>query len=437
MKALAKTARWLAAAAVAISGTVAAAVPVAAAPSVAPAMRAVYVSIPGSAGPGPARYDRLQVLEVGAAAARHVLILVPGYFGAAGGLAPLARELAARLPDTQVWVVDRREQDLADLSGFRRPPRKAAAYYLGGDYRSHTARSSPYVARWGLSVELADLHKVVMAARDGGRRSVVLGGHSWGATTALAYAGWDFGGHPGYRDLSGLVLIDGGAHGAFAGEGDNYHVTPRQARAWLRRIRGGEVFDPLLTFGRPATWAILQQLAGLYATDAPRKPSAIAKALPPQLRPATAVTNLGLLRWLYVQHPLVPDLSINPAYTSIASAARDLAGPVPAVFEWYWPDRLTLDLEAADPFTETPTARELGLRLWHTTQINVPLYSFQTGLEHGTVNKAAHWVVAHSRIRTAVYAGDNAMTHLDPLLAGPATNTMLTTLVPFLSSLGH
>lgn len=115
-----------------------------------------------------------------------------------------------------------------------------------------------------------------------------------------------------------------------------------------------------------------------------------------------------------------------------ASFARDLAGPVPATFEWYWPYRLTLDLEAADPFACTPTARELGLRLWHTTQINVPLYSFQTGSEHGTVNKAAHWVVAHSRIRTAVYAGNSAMTHLDPLLAGPAADTMLTTLIPFL-----
>ena len=30
-----------------------------------------------------------------------------------------ARELAGRLPSTQVWAVDRREQNLADLSGFR------------------------------------------------------------------------------------------------------------------------------------------------------------------------------------------------------------------------------------------------------------------------------------------------------------------------------
>jgi hypothetical protein len=108
---------------------------------------------------------------------------------------------------------------------------------------------------------------------------------------------------------------DGGVHGAFAGEGDVYHVTPQQARAWLLRIQGGEVFDPLLGFGRPETFAILQQLAGTYATDAPDKPSVIAPVLPPQLRPATTVTNLDLLRWLYVQHPLVPDLSINPAYT--------------------------------------------------------------------------------------------------------------------------
>jgi hypothetical protein len=441
MKVLARATRWLTAtvavAAVAASGAVMAIQP-AAAQAAAPVMREVYVSMPGAAGPGPARYDRVHVLEVGAAAAHQVLILVPGEFGAAGSLAPLARELAARLPNTQVWAVDRREQDLADLSGFRRPPQKAAAYYLNGHYRSHTAQSSPYVARWGLSVELADLRKVVLAARDGGRRSVVLGGHSWGATTALAYAGWDFAGQPGYRGLSGLVLIDGGMHGAFAGEGDVYHVTPRQASAWLRRIRGGEVFDPTLTFGRPQTrpetFAILQQLAGVDATHAPGEPSAIAPLLPPQLRPRTAVTNLGLLRWLYVRHPLAPDLGINPAYTSIASAARDLAGPVPAAYEWYWPYRLTLDLEAADPFTETPTARELGLRLWHTTQINVPLYSFETGLTHGTVNQAARWVVAHSRIRTAVYAHDNAMAHLDPLLASPARNTMLKTLVPFLKS---
>jgi hypothetical protein len=394
--------------------------------------REVYITMPGAPGPGPAADDKVHVLEVGSASARQVLVLVPGQFGAAGGLAPLARELAGRLPDTQVWAVDRREQDLADLSGFLRSPGDAATYYLDGHYRSYPPQSVPYVGGWGLSTQLADLHKVVLAARDGGRRSVVLGGHSWGATTAMVYAGWDFAGRPGYRDLSGLVLIDGGVHGAFDGQGDVYNVTPQQARAWLAKIRGGEVYDPALDFGRTEAYAILQELAGMYATDAPDQPSALAPVLPAPLRPSTQVTNLGLVRWLYVQRPLATELSINPAYTPVTSLAHGLAGPVPSTYEWYWPYRLTLDLEAADPFAQTATAQELGFRLWHARQIDVPLYSFQTGLEHGTVNRAAHWVVAYSRIRTAVYAGDNAMTHLDPLSASPGKNTMLATLIPFL-----
>jgi pimeloyl-ACP methyl ester carboxylesterase len=141
-----------------------------------------------------------------------------------------------------VWAVDRREQDLADLSGFHGgDPDRAAACYLGDHYRSQTAQSAPYLADWGLSVTLADLRRVVLAARDGGRRQVVLGGHSWGASTALAYAGWDFDGRAGYRDLSGLVLIDGGVHDAFAGEGDVYRLSARDAADRLAKIAAGEV----------------------------------------------------------------------------------------------------------------------------------------------------------------------------------------------------
>ncbi|MET9251891.1 hypothetical protein [Nonomuraea sp. NPDC003709] len=398
-------------------------------------VREAYVSMPGADAPGPAADDRVHVLKVGSADARQVVVLVPGQFGAAGGFAPLARELAARLPDTQVWAVDRREQNLADLRGFRRSPDRAADYYLGEHYRSQAPQTVPYVGQWGLGVELADLRRVVMAAADGGRRRVILGGHSWGATTALAYAGWDFDGHPGYRDLSGLVLIDGGVHDAFAGEGYAYRLTTDQADARLAKIAGGEVFDESLTVGRTETFAILQQLAGKYAAARPDEPSALAGHLPAGLRPPAQVSNEGLLKWLFVTHPLVPDISVNPAYTSTAALARALAGPVPSVFEWYWPNRLSLDLEAADPFDDTQVARRLGLRLSHTHEIDVPLYSFQSGLTHGTANAAATWVVAQSRITDATYAEDNAMTHVDPLLAAPAKNTFLNTLTPFLARL--
>ncbi|MFG2875275.1 alpha/beta fold hydrolase [Streptomyces sp. NPDC048337] len=413
------------------------AAPATAAPVAPGQVREAYVSMAGADAPGPSERDRVHVLKVGSPRARQVLVLVPGQFAAAGSLAPLARQLAARRPDTQVWAVDRREQNLADLDGFRRSPDRAAEYYLGGHYRAQTPQSVPYTAEWGLAVELADLRKVVLAARDGGRRQVVLGGHSWGGTTALAYAGWDFAGRPGHRDLSGLVVIDGGVHDAFAGEGITYRLTAEQADAWRERIGRGEVFDESVTMGRTETFAILQQLAGTYAAAAPDQPSTLAAHLPEWLRPASEVTNAGLVEWLYVTHPLVPDISINPAHTPPAALARALAGPVPSVNQWYWPSRLTLDLQAADPFADTPVARGLGLRLWHTREIDVPLYSFQTGLTHGTANTAARWVVEQSRIRSATYAENPAMTHLDPLFAAPEKNTLLETVTPFLARLGE
>ncbi|GAA3514798.1 hypothetical protein [Actinocatenispora rupis] len=390
--------------------------------------REEYVSLGGGAHP-------VHVYRVGAPTARQVLVLVAGQFGAAGGYRILARGLARRLPGTQVWAVDRRQADLADLSVLRGGDLdRSTDRYLAGRYRSWTAGTAPFAADWGLATTLADVRRVVCAARADGRR-VVLGGHSWGATTALLYAGWDFAGRPGHRDLTGLVLLDGGVHDAFAGEGDVYRVTPAQARDGLVAIAAGEVFDPSLTMGRTETYAVLALLAGRYARTAPSAPSTLAARLPAPLRPAGPVDNLGLVEHLYASHPLVPDLAIGPAYTSVAAAAEVLAGAGPTAFEWYWPQRLTLDLSAADPFSRTATTDVLGLRPWHGASIDVPLYCFQTGLTCGSVTAAARWVTAHSRIPTATYAGDEAMTHLDALWADPRRSPVVDTVVPFLRRL--
>src|SRR5215470_17503251 len=88
-------------------------------------------------------------------------------------------------------------------------------YYLGWIGQSNPGPhfqpvDAPYARSWGMRAAVEDLRVVVRAARHGGRH-VVLGGHSLGATIAVAYATWDFGGRAGARDLSGLVLIDGGS----------------------------------------------------------------------------------------------------------------------------------------------------------------------------------------------------------------------------------
>ena len=80
--------------------------------------------------------------------------------------------------------------------------------------RLHQAQFG-FAKQWGLSLALQDVRRVVLSARRQGKR-VILGGHSLGASMTVAYASWDFGGHPGYEDLDGLVLIDGGLLGSFS-----------------------------------------------------------------------------------------------------------------------------------------------------------------------------------------------------------------------------
>jgi hypothetical protein len=413
-----------------------------------------YVPLCVGPGGGPARSDRVHVLKVGPDTAHTVLVLVPGMFGAANDFRLLARDLVAGLPGVQIWAFDRREENLADRTGFATAD--PAAYYLDGHYRSLDPDAASFVAGWGLARTLADLRTVVRTAARGGRRRVVLGGHSWGATTAMAYAAWDFDGTPGYRDLAALLLVDGGVRGAFDGTGEPVHNSPEEVRRRLAAIDGGAVFDLTLSgvgLGeRAESTQIWYQLAGWYAHRDPDGRSVLQPRMPDSLRPSQPVTNAGLLGTLVDAGFGWPnDISVHSGHltdsgdvrgwvdtgiTPIGRVATAYAGgPEPAVWEWYWPARLSVDLDVTDPYADTDLARSLGLRLRHATTLDIPLYAFQTSYAKGTIESAAREVVAGSRIPYAAYATDNGMNHLDPLFAAAPHNTLTRTLTPFLSEL--
>nr|WP_239157746.1 lysophospholipase [Streptomyces sp. SID13726] len=379
--------------------------------------------------------------------------MVPGMFGAANDFRLAARDLVAAVPGVQVWSLDRREENLADRSGFRTAD--PAAYYLDGHYRSQDPAESGFVAGWGLARTLADLRAVVRAAARGGRR-VVLGGHSWGATTAMAYAAWDFDGCPGHRDVAGLVLVDGGVLGAFDGTGEPVDTSPEKVKERLAAVEGGAVFDMTLSAvglgDRAESTQIWYQLAGWYAHRDPDGASVLQPRMPDALRPPVPVTNAGLLGTLVDAGFGWPnDISVHSGHladsgdprgwvdagiTPLGRVAEAYAGgPEPAVWEWYWPARLSLDLDVTDAYAETDTARSLGLRLRHAAGLDIPLYAFQTSYAKGTIVSAAREVVANSRIPRATYETDNGMNHLDPLFAAPEGNTFTRTLAPFLRGL--
>src|ERR671923_998563 len=95
-----------------------------------------YVPMKVPPGPGPAKYDRVFVEQLGPAGARTVLVLVPGTNAGAGAIVPVARDIVRRVRGMQVWIVDRREQAFEDTSVFATgDPQRAQDYYLGFQYR--------------------------------------------------------------------------------------------------------------------------------------------------------------------------------------------------------------------------------------------------------------------------------------------------------------
>jgi hypothetical protein len=406
-----------------------------------------YVPMKVPPAPGPARYDRIWVQQLGPKDAKQVLVLVPGTQGGAGGITPVARDIVRRVPRTQVWIADRREQAFEDVSVFRhRNPDEALDYYLGFKYHRVLGEDAKFVSEWGLKVQLNDLRSVVRRASDGGRRKVILGGHSAGASTAVAYAAWDFGGHPGYREIDGLVLIDGGLLGSFS------EANAKRARSELADIRKGNVFLDLLGLGLPEIAGIFAQVGALYAYERPDGPSTLQDfpLLPADFKPPVRVTNEGLfgyafdattspkaLELIHVRAGRLADTGDPRPWqdgelTPIRRFAQAYAANDPNATEWYYPRRLLLDIDSANDLKQNAAARIVGLRLLHGREIDVPLYAFSTSLTKGAVARGALRLARMAPIPRRLIVDDRGTSHLDPLSAAPRTNRFLKTVVPFL-----
>jgi pimeloyl-ACP methyl ester carboxylesterase len=406
-----------------------------------------------AAGGGPAVSDSVSVERFGRVSARTVLVLTPGQSGGAGEYTFVARDLVGRVAGLQVWVVARREQAFEDTSMIEAgDPDQALGYYLRGEPVNGRTFDPPPVSQvrfmdhWGLGLLVGDLRRVVHRAAAGGRR-VILGGHSLGATVAEAYASWDFAGHPGYRDLAGLVLIDGGALGGTRA------LTLAQARAELADIKTKGPRLDIFNLSTPYLYGVGSAIAGLYAHNRPQAASImdsvplVASAFAPPFA-ATNQTWLGLAsQALYppkgravahAGHPAPggdPRPWIDGDITPIDRLAQWTAQAPIAALDWYVPRRLVLDVQAAGALTTTPVTRLLGLRLAHTREIRLPLYAFQTSLGAPTVLDGARRLAQRSLIPPPTLVSDTTMTHFDPLTARTERNAFVRSLTPFLRHL--
>ena len=165
-----------------------------------------------------ALFVRYSLPKAGKASA--VIVLMPGFLGGASNFDRLARNVVSLNPSLEVWAVDRRSNALEDKSVLdaaytKRDPMSAWRYHVrdagrAGGFKPLEPKELAFIGYWGLEVHLEDLRRVVQLARGFGQR-VILGGHSLGAAMVSLYAGWDFDGVAGYKDLDALLLLDGAA----------------------------------------------------------------------------------------------------------------------------------------------------------------------------------------------------------------------------------
>jgi hypothetical protein len=261
----------------------------------------------------------------------------------------------------------------------------------------------------------------------------------------MAYAAWDFTGRPGYRDIDGMVLIDGALS-------TGTRLSAAQARDRKRSIDEGEPFADLLGTGLPWAAGVFAETGALYARRAPGAPSVLQDypLLPAAFKPPVRVTNEAGFGYAFDETTSPPALGLLHVRAGQLAASGDprpwqdgentpvqrLAqtfGTEPANgVEWYFPRRLPLDLQAAAALKPTPAARVLGVRVRHARDVNVPLFAFGTDFTQGRVIDAARRFARTSKVPSATFAQATSFTHLDPLTSSPAKNHFLTTVVPFL-----
>ncbi len=430
-----------------------------------------FKTMRGYPSPGtPANLNVVGVLKTGDPKAKNVLVLNPGTSASAAYFEPLARTIVKRLPDWQVWSVERRENYLEDQSELnllkrgRVSPTDFFNYYLGyignSSVTNHVQNvpdsAVPFARQWGMNTEIHDLRVVVKAA---GRhhRNVAMGGHSLGGSIATAYATWDFNGRPGGRDLSGLVLIDGASSPT--------PVTADQAQTSLNDL---QTSTPWLAFGGiPAPLAGLFGMVGSAAAKAAPNGVSVFQGwplLPSNLQPPPGVTATNEAGFGYSTDVKTSPSSLLAAQVHSGQLAAsgdprgwDRAGNITPIQRWasmfsgwglrnldgtawYHPMRLTIDSGAVGDGIANPAQSVLDVHSTDATKLRkrMKIYAFAAALGNTRVITAAQALAAEIGTprrnlklvnRAATYA------HNDPSAAQPKRNAFLKRLIPFLRSI--
>jgi hypothetical protein len=204
-------------------------------------------------------------------------------------------------------------------------------------------------------------------------------------------------------------------------------------------------------------WAsgVFLGIGGLFSQKQPteRSPFFDDPLLPQQFKPPVQSTNRAFLNHALDASTSPRTLALIHLRAGSLAAAGDprdwvegevtpservaaFAGSTPVNgVEWYFPDRLRIDVDGASALRRNAVTRLLRLRPFHLAAVDVPLYAFQTDLTDGRVLRGARRYIERSEVprsRSTLVNRASSTSHLDPLTAAPERNDFLKTVVPWL-----
>ncbi|MBN2423015.1 hypothetical protein JXB41_07350 [Candidatus Woesearchaeota archaeon] len=157
---------------------------------------------------------------------QQVIILIPGLNGGGSTMVPLAKGIVRRLHESEVWIWERRANQLEDRRIIIKALTENDPSILTGLFKKDqfqlidekkafykpAAEDISFVGYWGVNVNIQDLFFVVKEARKKAKE-VILGGFSLGALYAGVFLSNEFGNEnesiPGYTLVDKVVFFDG------------------------------------------------------------------------------------------------------------------------------------------------------------------------------------------------------------------------------------
>jgi hypothetical protein len=200
---------------------------------------------------------------------------------------------------------------------------------------------------------------------------------------------------------------------------------------------------------------VFAEVGALAALKEPTAPSAVQSfpLLPPEFKPPIPATNRGAFGYAFDATTSPKALSlihvqagtlgptgdwVDGEVSPIARVAQTFAQEPANATEWYFPAKLSIDVDAVNALTRNAQTDHLKLRPWHRRDVDLPLYALQTDLTGGHVLRGAERFIAGSKVprsKSVLVDASSDESHLDPLTAAPDRNRFLKTVVPFLRAL--